>query len=545
MDGTPCPAPTVRSPSEPFVYHGFYRHGKRVVFAYRDRRRGVLDAPWVEDGKFTRTVAPATEHPLAGLTRGRPGAVAPGARRRAARSARQRPYAIDTIEPPFENPWNALLFFGDHDFLPDGSAMLCTMQGDVWHVDGLDDTLAQRALAAVRLGPAPGAGTGRRRRQGLRPGSRPDHAAARPQRRRRGRLLRVRQQRLRDLARRPRFHLRTPARRRRAILHGLGQAGPAPDLARRRAGRGGGHRLSQCGRSGTHIRRRAHRAQFGRRMGTGLDGLRGQAGRPLRLSRTRGTASRPTCRSSTCPRGLDNSSGGAGGGHQRPLGAAEGPAAPLLVRRGDAFPAAPRTSGRPAPGGRRAPAGRLPLGRPPRPVQPQGRPALRVGMAGWGTYTSHDGCFQRVRYTGDPVQLPVAFHAHENGVLSHSPGRSIERRRAARQPVRPGLELPLQRRLRLARALAAASGRSRARPGRDPLGARPGRRADASSSRCPSSSRSTSSTFTCGSTKAAPQDLFATVHKLAAPFTGFPGYRPASKTIAAHPILADMAASRR
>ena len=39
------------------------------------------------------------------------------------------------------------------------------------------------------------------------------------------------------------------------------------------------------------------------------------------------------------------------------------------------------------------------------------------GMAGWGTYTPADGCFQRVRYTGEPVQLPVAFHAHENGVL--------------------------------------------------------------------------------------------------------------------------------
>ncbi|MHC5545032.1 DUF6797 domain-containing protein, partial [Singulisphaera rosea] len=39
------------------------------------------------------------------------------------------------------------------------------------------------------------------------------------------------------------------------------------------------------------------------------------------------------------------------------------------------------------------------------------------GMGGWGTYTPDDGCFQRVRYTGDPVQLPVAFHAHQNGVL--------------------------------------------------------------------------------------------------------------------------------
>ena len=42
-----------------------------------------------------------------------------------------------------------------------------------------------------------------------------------------------------------------------------------------------------------------------------------------------------------------------------------------------------------------------------------------------------------------------------------------------------------------------------------------------------------------------PHDLFATVHKLAAPFTGFPGYQPDTKTIAAHPILADMAALQR
>ena len=36
-------------------------------------------------------------------------------------------------------------------------------------------------------------------------------------------------------------------------------------------------------------------------------------------------------------------------------------------------------------------------------------------------------------------------------------------------------------------------------------------------------------------------DLFATVHKLDAPFTNFPGYMPAPKTIAAHPILGDLA----
>ena len=40
----------------------------------------------------------------------------------------------------------------------------------------------------------------------------------------------------------------------------------------------------------------------------------------------------------------------------------------------------------------------------------------------------------------------------------------------------------------------------------------------------------------------APIDLFATVHNLAPPFEDFAGYHPVSKTIAAHPILADMVA---
>ena len=39
-----------------------------------------------------------------------------------------------------------------------------------------------------------------------------------------------------------------------------------------------------------------------------------------------------------------------------------------------------------------------------------------TGMGGWGTYTAEDGSFERVRYTGCRVQMPVAFHVHENGV---------------------------------------------------------------------------------------------------------------------------------
>ncbi len=43
------------------------------------------------------------------------------------------------------------------------------------------------------------------------------------------------------------------------------------------------------------------------------------------------------------------------------------------------------------------------------------------------------------------------------------------------------------------------------------------------------------------------RDLFLTVHKLDVPFTGFPGYRPASamKPVRPHPILADLAMAAR
>ena len=58
MDGTPLPRPRAPKPDKPFVYHGFYRHGKRVVFAYRIGDVELLDAPWVENGRFTGSSLP-------------------------------------------------------------------------------------------------------------------------------------------------------------------------------------------------------------------------------------------------------------------------------------------------------------------------------------------------------------------------------------------------------------------------------------------------------------------------------------------------------
>ena len=149
MDGTPQPKPAGTRPDKPFVYRGFYRQGKRVVFAYRVGDVELLDAPWVENGQFTRVVAPTAKHPLAAATRGGP-AQWPEAITTKGHlgAAGPWPYVVDTIEPPFRNPWNALLFFGDLDFMADGTAMLATVQGDVWQVDGLDQAWKRCAGSA-------------------------------------------------------------------------------------------------------------------------------------------------------------------------------------------------------------------------------------------------------------------------------------------------------------------------------------------------------------------------------------------------------------
>jgi hypothetical protein len=51
------------------------------------------------------------------------------------------PYVVDDIGLPTDNPWHASVRFGGLDFFPDGRAALCTWDGDVWIVSGLDAKL--------------------------------------------------------------------------------------------------------------------------------------------------------------------------------------------------------------------------------------------------------------------------------------------------------------------------------------------------------------------------------------------------------------------
>ena len=51
------------------------------------------------------------------------------------------PYQVDTIPVPFDNPYKALMFIAGHDFLSNGVLIACTMHGDIWTVSGIDRQL--------------------------------------------------------------------------------------------------------------------------------------------------------------------------------------------------------------------------------------------------------------------------------------------------------------------------------------------------------------------------------------------------------------------
>lgn len=50
-------------------------------------------------------------------------------------------WAVDQLSAPVENPFDAMMHFTGVDFLDDGRAVLTAMHGDVWIVEGLDDSL--------------------------------------------------------------------------------------------------------------------------------------------------------------------------------------------------------------------------------------------------------------------------------------------------------------------------------------------------------------------------------------------------------------------
>ncbi len=61
-------------------------------------------------------------------------------------------YAIDDISLPLANPWKRNVRMSGMDFFPDGRAVLCTLDGDIWIASGLSGDLAKVTWQRIASG---------------------------------------------------------------------------------------------------------------------------------------------------------------------------------------------------------------------------------------------------------------------------------------------------------------------------------------------------------------------------------------------------------
>lgn len=96
-------------------------------------------------------IPPAND--LTHLTRGGPARLAQVITTKGTRGSDSKPFAVDVITPPTENPWRSWMRLGGFDFFADGRrAAVCTWNGDVWKVEGIDDDLSQLRWRRIATG---------------------------------------------------------------------------------------------------------------------------------------------------------------------------------------------------------------------------------------------------------------------------------------------------------------------------------------------------------------------------------------------------------
>jgi len=561
MVGQLMPDVKTRPPGElSFKYHGYYRHGNRVVFAYRIGDVEYLDSPWATaDGKFVHDKAPADEHPLRKLTTGGPSqwpqivdtGIIPG---------NGRPYAVDTIELPYNNPWKALLFCGDHDFLPDGSALVCTIQGDVWHVTGLDSGTATTGVAHWRR-----FASGLHHALGLVVSDGKVYVQCRDQ------LMRLTD--LNDDGEADFYECFNNAFVTSPAGHDFicGLQRDAHGNFYMASGNQGLVRISPDGETAEVIA-----TGFRNPDGLGMmpDGTvtvpvsEGEwtPGSMIHVVRNAPTQTAdapphfgyrgpkngkpPELPLAYLPRGLDNSAGGQVYVDSDAFGPLKGQMLHFSFGAGTWFTILRDEVDGQMQGAVVPMSGDFLSGVHRGRFNPIDGQLYVSGMSGWGSYTPDDGCFQRVRYTGDPVQTPVGFHIYENGVRVTF-ARPIEKSVAAV----PHRQFAQCWNYRYSGAYGSPEF-STTHPGitgHDPLAIM--------SAHVLTDGRSVfleipelqpvnqlhlrmhvneDDTQTC-SPAGTGHDLFVTVHKLDRAFEEFPGYEPQDKIIAAHPMLTDLA----
>jgi putative heme-binding domain-containing protein len=543
LDGTPLPRPAGEKPKEPFVYHGFYRNGPRVIFSYRLADVEMLDSAWVVDGKFERMVGPAKGHPLADLIS------SPGKERWPQTITLKgilgsgKPYAVDTIPVPFENPWDAPMFLADHDFTKDGTAYVSTMQGDIWKVDGIDDKLAMvrwKKFAAGLHQPL-----------GLKVVEGVVHVLGRDQ-----------ITRLHDLNNdgEADFHecvsnayFTSPAGH--DFICGLERDAEGNFLTA--SGPQGILKIKPDGKT-LEVLATGFRNPDG--LGLASDGAitvpssEGEWTPTSMISEIRQgghygylgpkNGQTPDLPLVYLPRGVDNSSGAQTAIPDDRWGPLKGLMVHTSFGAGSHFlllrdhvDGVPQGAVVPMPGDFNSGVHRAKF-------NPKDGQLYLSGMTGWGTYTPDDGCFQRVRYTGDPVLIPTGFQAYENGVMLSFSG-PVDRAFAGSS--KEQFAQCWNYRYSSAYGSSEYSSRHPGVAGHDALAIRSSHVMPDCKSlflEIPDLQPVNQLHLRLRLDSGDARDLFATIHKLRPAFTSIPGYKAEAKTIAAHPMLLDLASAK-
>ena len=149
--GRPIAAPAKRAWPEKTVYRGFQRVGKETAFVLESQGEIWLDCCRVKEGKIERITLPRKDHPLAeSIVKNPP--LWPERYATQVTLGSGAPYAVDTIQVPFDNGAKSPMFFGDLDFLPSGDILVCTMQGEVWRVGGFGSSKGKATWRKVASG---------------------------------------------------------------------------------------------------------------------------------------------------------------------------------------------------------------------------------------------------------------------------------------------------------------------------------------------------------------------------------------------------------
>ena len=322
-------------------------------------------------------------------------------------------YAVDTLNVPYDNPWKVVMQLSGIGFLPDGSALVSTLSGDVWKVSGIDDSL--QGVTWKRYA------TGFNQPLGIHIDKDGVFVLDR------GQITRLHDLNDDDEADFYENYANDFGGYNRSHSHTFG-------LARTADGAFTFVQREEILR--TSPDRKTSRFAWGVRncMGVGgseelvfvapQEGTWTPASMIIEVNRgefyglpiagdTNPNIATPLC---YIPRGVDNSTGGIvevtsdrwGPLQKRFIGISYGSGIFYLILRDDTGP---------RPQGAIVPLeGEFLSGTMRGAFRPQDGQLYVVGMDGWGDYAARDGCLHRVRYTSKPLRKPTGFQVHENGI---------------------------------------------------------------------------------------------------------------------------------